>query len=288
MKTFFTSILCSLLLLPSLVGQNEVSFDASESWTAFMNVFNLDGSYAFGSGWEVALAKSTLDTENNTITLQPNFNTYADNPNDEFWVNATTMEGNKTMEANTFVEPGETFNGTDLTFSGFVQSNTLSDDYTATLFIKALDPDNGFADALGGTKILLLPESGEFSVSATGAELAAGLLIQYGFAVTGRNANPANEADLGSVVIGDQASSVNDLAALDVTYFPNPVQDVINLRAQDELEAISILNLSGQEVLSRNLNSTHEAVDIANLPAGMYVMRVIVDGQEGVAKLIKQ
>ena len=218
MKSIFTSIILTLFSLPLLIGQNDVVFSANDNWVGFMNVFNLDGSYNFGSGWGVPDLKTVIDEGANTMTLQPNFNTYADNPMDPFWVDQTTGEGAKTMEASTFVEPGETFNGNDLTFSGVVQENTLDGDYTAQYFIKALDPDNGFADALEGSKTFDLPDSGAFSVSATGAELAPGLVIQYGFVIMGRNANPDNEAALGSVVIGT-AESGSDMCtdAVDIS-----------------------------------------------------------------------
>ena len=38
-------------------------------------------------------------------------------------------------------------------------------------------------------------------MSASAAELATGLIVQYGFEVFGANANPANETALGSVVV---------------------------------------------------------------------------------------
>ena len=212
MKKIFTIAFLSLFTLPLLVAQNDVTFSAGDNWISFMNVFRADGSYWFGDPWSFENLKSTLDTDANTLTLQPNFNAYADNVANPEWVDQTTGEGVATMEANSFVEPGASFNGVDLTFSGAVQSFTLSDDYVVNVFIKALDPNNGFQDVLGGGSTTQLTEAGEFSVSAAGANMPAGLIIQYGFNVTGPNANPANEAALGSVIISDMAVSVNDLS----------------------------------------------------------------------------
>lgn len=227
MKIIITNLFALLLTTSAIFAQNNVEFSASDNWIGYMNVFQLPadgGGYEYGSPWEVASLKTIVNVAENTMSLQPNFNQYADNPTDAYWVNQTTMEGNKDMEAVTFVEPGESFNGQDLTFSGTVMANTLDDGYTATFFIKALDPNNDYQDALGGSKIVDLPESGSFSVSATGAELASGLLVQYGFAVRGPNANPADEATLGSVSIGNMTTSTNeaekDLTSLIVS--PNP------------------------------------------------------------------
>jgi len=182
---------------------NVVDFDASATFLGYMNWFELPangGGYVNGSSWTVAALKSVLNTGANTLTLQPNFNTYAENPTDAYWVNQTTGAGNKNMQAATYVEDA-TANGADLTFQGSVSSYTLDAAYTAKYFIKALDPANGWADVFGGSKTFDLPQSGNFSVSATAAELPAGLVVQYGFEVFGANANPADEVALGSVVV---------------------------------------------------------------------------------------
>ena len=182
---------------------NVVEFDTSYTWLGYMNWFELaenGGGFVSGGGWGVSDLKSVADTSANTLTLQPNFNTYGDNPTDGYWVNQDTGAGNKNMQASTYVED-LTLNGADLTFHGSVASYTLDPAYTAKFFIKALDPANNYADAFGGSKTFDLPESGNFTVSASAAELATGLIVQYGFEVFGANANPANETALGSVVV---------------------------------------------------------------------------------------
>ena len=170
-----------------------------------MNVFDMNGGFQFGSNWAVQDLKTTIDQNANTITLQPNFNAYADNPGDPYWQNGAI--GAKIMEASTLVEPGASFNGNDLTFSGEVVSNTLDNTlYNAKFFIKALDPSNGYADALSGSAVQDLPLNGIFSISVPASSLSAGLIVQYGFMVNGINANPADESVLGSIVISGPTS----------------------------------------------------------------------------------
>jgi hypothetical protein len=88
-----------------------------------------------------------------------------------------------------------------VTFSGVVVSNTLDAAYTAKAFIRALNP--GGQNALAGSvPFVPLPAAGQFfSVSTDTASLVPGLVTQVGFQVTGLNANPANAATLGSVVV---------------------------------------------------------------------------------------
>src|SRR6056297_1979965 len=175
-----------------------VGVDASASFTGFANVFETPangGGFVFGSPWGVADIKSVIDTTENTVTLFPNFNTYADNPDDPFWVDQTTGLGNKTFEGNTFVEDTSLV-GKVITFEGEVESYTLSPDYETRVYIKVFNSD--FSELKEVSEPLT--QAGTFSITFDNPE-AADAVVQYGFSVTGINANPADEAALGNVVI---------------------------------------------------------------------------------------
>ena len=184
------TIIASFLIGSSSFSQNDVQASASDNWIGWMNVSYNNGpggspsSYWFGSQWGVGDLATLLDVPGNTISLYPNWNTY--DPADTAWWDSGNNQGNKYLEASTYAEPMG-FNGQDLTFSGYVVSNNLDASYDAKFFIKALDPNDNYNDALGGTKVMDLPASGSFTVSATGAELQSGLIVQYGFAIMGRN-----------------------------------------------------------------------------------------------------
>ena len=221
MKKIYYSALALLVTGMSIVNlqaQNSVSFDTSATWYGYMNVFDLGGGYQFGSSWGLGDLKSTIDSSCNTLTLQPNFNVY--DSTDAYYTDPVTFDGAKMMEANTYVESSTLFNGADLTFSGYVASNTLAAGYTAKYFIKALDPSTGYSDALGGSATLNLPASGNFTVSVTAAQLTAGLIVQYGFQIYGLNANPADEAALGSVVVTNGVCNIGtSISGTDASVF---------------------------------------------------------------------
>lgn len=287
MKIIFTSLVAFLLTISAAFAQNNVDFNASENWVGFMNVFQLPsdgGGYEFGSPWVVADLKTLVVVAENSMILQPNYNTYTENSADPYWVDQATKEGNKDMEANTFVEPGASFNGEDLTFSGTVMTNSLAAGYTASFFIKALDPDNDYQDALGGSKVAVLPTSGAFTVSATAAELAPGLVIQYGFVVRGPNGNPADEAALGSVRIGKTVTSTKTIdKATNVFVSPNPVNELLSITSESNILSYEIKNLSGQLLLK----GTETAVDVADLRGGVYMVVVDLGDRREVVKFVK-
>jgi hypothetical protein len=125
-KNYFTIALV-FCLTSMAIAQNTVTVDASAEQLGYANVSETEangGAPAFGSEWGVLDLKTVVDPANNTLTLQPNFNTYADNPGDPYWINPVTLNGNKIFEGNTYVQDNSLV-GSELTFEGYVMSNTL-------------------------------------------------------------------------------------------------------------------------------------------------------------------
>jgi hypothetical protein len=195
-------------------AQLTVGVDPSETWVGYMNVFQntggatgSQGGYIFGQSWGVPDLSSVFAPS--TLTLAPNFNAYVDslagtNADRAFWTDSTNGGvtagplGNKWMEANTFVENSALI-GSNVTFQGNLDSfDLLSPNYTAVAFIKALDPNQGYATVIN--QFSVLSSAGPFSVSAD-LTSATGLIIQYGFTVSGINANPTDAAAFGSAVV---------------------------------------------------------------------------------------
>ena len=278
---------------------NLVTVDASKTWIGYMYVTNTSDGYEFADFWGFADLKASFSSDN--IVLQPNFSAYtnalAGNDADRaYWTNSSDGGvtpgplGNKIMQASSFVEPGDTFNGKDLTFQGTISANTLSDDYTAKFFIKALDPNNGYSDVFNGEKIMDLPASGDFSVSATADELATGLIIQYGFEIKGLNANPDDESTLGSVIIEPNATlSTETIQQVFVNAYPNPTKSNWTIHTGNaQVEAIEVFNLLGKKVFVPTTINTKTTIDSSNLSSGIYLAKIKTDKGQTTIKLIKE
>ncbi len=188
------------------------------AWTGYMNVFNNNsgspGNYLWGSFWGVPDLKTTVingsgagaTISDNVLELFPNYNTYANalngsNADRAYWTNSTDggvtagPNGNKWLEANTFVEPQSSITLPSYTFSGRVDSATLSSAYKAEAFIKVLDPLAGYTLSLFDRQELTGPT---FSITSD-LSFYQGQLLQVGFMVSGVNANPTNLVSNGSV-----------------------------------------------------------------------------------------
>ena len=134
------------------------------------------------------------------MTLEPNILIWTSAETDPAWFdqNAATQTATKYIEANCFIED-ISLAEQDLIFTGNVTVSNLGSEYTPVAFIKALDSNNGYN--LVVNNFVSISNTGDFSVVATAEELTSGLIIQYGFAVTGPLADPG-DTNLGSVVIG--------------------------------------------------------------------------------------
>ena len=408
-------------------AQNTVTVDANAEQLGYATVLNFDGSVAFGSIWGVPDLQTIVDPTNNTLSLYPNFNTYNDNPTDPYWVNQTSLLGNKFMIMETYVQSTELV-GSPLTFEGTVQENTLqgngyvvfnvnngaligqhqslpanfggaftTDGITEDLVVlldEGSDPDpsdgcepvTNAADLAGkiavirrgvcefGFKALVAQNAGAIGVvvvnnvegppilmgggdfgdqvtipvlmvsDVTGAAIIAELeagntvnstmfltdynsyafikvfnsdfsvlkdvyaplvagtdfsftfddiddtdaFVQYGFGIAGINANPADEATLGSVVVTTNSLSVSDFNAINVSLFPNPTSDNISIKSDKHITDVLIYNTLGQTVKSASPQATNFSVETSYLNSGVYFVNLKTDTASKTLKFIKQ
>lgn len=73
-----------------------------------------------------------------------------------------------------------------------------------------------------------------------------------------------------------------------LTFFPNPVNDVLNLSYSDAISSVVVYNLLGQSVLSAEPNVTSAQVDMSSLAAGNYIVKVAAGDTSATIKVIKR
>ena len=79
------------------------------------------------------------------------------------------------------------------------------------------------------------------------------------------------QADITSLYSNNTLSS-SDFTQnnLEVALYPNPVHEVLNIETTLELKSVEIYNIQGQRVLSSN----QKAINVSDLTAGMYMVRI--------------
>ncbi len=73
---------------------------------------------------------------------------------------------------------------------------------------------------------------------------------------------------------------------LEMTYYPNPVRDILNISSQAEIEKVTIFAVTGQEIMSKTLNGAN-TVDVSSLSNGVYFVKAFGNNTSTTFKIIK-
>ena len=90
-----------------------------------------------------------------------------------------------------------------------------------------------------------------------------------------------------NITFGDQISSVRSFSANQVELFPNPAQNVVNIRAEEEIESIKVYSTLGALLIEQQVSGNAASFDVAHLPQGVYIINAVIDGVTLVDRLIK-
>lgn len=89
-------------------------------------------------------------------------------------------------------------------------------------------------------------------------------------------------------ILVDVALSSGSFDNANFSAYPNPVKDVLNVSYSTEISSIRVINMIGQEVISKNINATSTQVDMSHLSAGTYIVNVTVGDNVKTLKVVKQ
>ena len=141
------------------------------------------------------------------------------------------------------------------------------------------------SDIVTGNAVILTAHGAsryEWSNGATGDVIVVYPDEPTTYTVTGFNGTCSDEASI-SLHLG-----INGTAnAAPLTLYPNPAHESITI-AQDGMRSVSLVNQLGQEILRREVTAPQLQLDIRNLPAGIYFIKVNTSDSATVSKIIKK
>ena len=117
------------------------------------------------------------------------------------------------------------------------------------------------------------------SVDGYGGETLLVRVFEYGGNSEMNFLISAFSATLGLDTVQDQAA---------FTYYPNPVNNILTLDAQKNIESVVAYNMLGQEVLRLSPNTVNTEVDMSSLTSGAYFVKVSIQGATKTIRVIKQ
>ena len=83
-------------------------------------------------------------------------------------------------------------------------------------------------------------------------------------------------------------TSIDDLETSNIIAYPNPVQDKLYLSARSSTDIYyAIQDLKGSTYIEGNLSNSDEAIDVASLAQGVYVVKIFGE-KEHYLQFVKQ
>lgn len=81
-------------------------------------------------------------------------------------------------------------------------------------------------------------------------------------------------------------SGLNDVATISTSVYPNPAKDVVNLTSSSKMNRVEMFNIMGQKVSEKSVNTNSTSVNVANLNAGTYVVKVYTNAGVSTKKIV--
>jgi len=85
----------------------------------------------------------------------------------------------------------------------------------------------------------------------------------------------------------DSSLGMDTLSTSNFTYFPNPVNNVLSIKAQASIDSITVYNMLGQTVVRSTPNTTTTAVDMSELQTGAYFVQVAINNSIETVRVLK-
>ena len=83
--------------------------------------------------------------------------------------------------------------------------------------------------------------------------------------------------------------AVNDITKSNIKSYPNPVKDVFNIEAQGKIKSVKVFDVTGKQLLTKDLNEVKSQIDFSKLGTGVYVVTTtLADGTTTSTKVIKE
>lgn len=99
-----------------------------------------------------------------------------------------------------------------------------------------------------------------------------------------------DDTSVATIVINGQPCGTLSSANFDsilLEYYPNPINDVLNLKFSQAIKNIQIVNILGQEVFSSDFNEKDFQINLSHLIRGTYIVKAMVTDTIRTFKIVK-
>lgn len=90
------------------------------------------------------------------------------------------------------------------------------------------------------------------------------------------------------VYLDNLALGTNNVSQNSVSFYPNPVENILHLNAKDAIDLVAVYTITGQKVSNITLNENKTELNLSSLASGVYLVKVTSNGSVENLKVVKQ
>ena len=206
-------------------------------------------------------------------------------------VNSTfdTGSGNMALVYTNFNYQGTNVTHTDLSTMEYLHIDVWSNQDPAN-FILQVTPINASTGA--GETLVTINHTKDawYSVDIPKSAFTGmtwDLVKEMKFAANGPGSTPPGDIYLDNVYFWKNPTlSVSSFEKSNIKMFPNPANNFVTIKAENNIEQVSIYSVLGQEVIAQKPNTTTVTLDLSNNQKGMYFVKVTINGVTSTSKMV--
>ncbi|MBX2829268.1 MAG: T9SS type A sorting domain-containing protein [Flavobacteriaceae bacterium] len=124
----------------------------------------------------------------------------------------------------------------------------------------------------------------------SGTLTGSGQTFEYTFTVVGANDYRCDihPATMFGTITVEEVLSVDDKFAINIDWFPNPVQDRLNITSLYELEGYSVYDVGGKKLMQGTDKGNVLELNMSSLPSGIYFVGLVSGDMETTLRIVKQ
>ena len=81
---------------------------------------------------------------------------------------------------------------------------------------------------------------------------------------------------------------IREQHAVAISLYPNPVNDKLTIKATEAIKHLEVFSITGAKVLGMTSHNETLEINTANLPAGIYVIRMTTQNATEVRRFVKK
>lgn len=90
------------------------------------------------------------------------------------------------------------------------------------------------------------------------------------------------------VIVTDTIDNVKETMSLQTSIYPNPTDNALTIKADNDIQHINIYNVIGIKVMDMTINNKEAVIDLTNLESGMYLIEIQGIKESGIKTFIKK